>query len=47
VLQRTHGPAYGVTEIPANALIGRDGTILHIDLNRTNLEEVLAKVLAR
>jgi thiol-disulfide isomerase/thioredoxin len=45
--EKDYATAYGVTEIPANALIGRDGTILHIDLNRTNLEEVLAKVLAR
>jgi peroxiredoxin len=34
--------AYGVEEIPANFLIGRDGTVKHVELN----EETLAKVLA-
>jgi thiol-disulfide isomerase/thioredoxin len=38
----TAAKAYGVEEIPANFLIGRDGTIKHVELN----EDTLAKVLA-
>jgi hypothetical protein len=34
--------AYSVEEIPANFLIGRDGTIKHVELK----EDTLAKVLA-
>jgi thiol-disulfide isomerase/thioredoxin len=40
-----YAAAYGVTEIPANVLIGRDGTVIHIDLVRKNLESVIAKAL--
>lgn len=39
--------AYGVTEIPANVLIGRDGNIAAIDLPRKNLEPTIAKLLGR
>lgn len=39
--------AYGVTEIPANVLVGRDGTILHIDLVRKTLEPTIARVIGR
>lgn len=39
--------AYGVTEIPANVLVGRDGTVLHIDLVRKNLEPTIARVIGR
>jgi thiol-disulfide isomerase/thioredoxin len=34
---------YGVSEIPATFLIGRDGAIVHLDLGRKNLAEVIAK----
>jgi len=34
--------AYGVEEIPANFLIGRDGTIKHVELNENTLAKVLA-----
>jgi thiol-disulfide isomerase/thioredoxin len=39
--------AYGVTEIPANVLIARDGTIASIDLVRQNLETTVARVVGR
>ena len=42
-----HAGAYGVTEIPANVLVGRDGTVLHIDLVRKNLEPTIARVVGR
>jgi thiol-disulfide isomerase/thioredoxin len=37
--------AYGVTDIPANVLIGRDGTVAHVDLVRKNLDSVLSRVV--
>jgi hypothetical protein len=39
--------AYGVTEIPANVLIGRDGTVVNLDLTRPNLEAAVAKAVGR
>jgi len=39
--------AYGVTEIPANVLIGRDGKVAAIDLNRKNFESTVAKLVGR
>jgi peroxiredoxin len=39
--------SYAVSEIPANVLIGRDGTVIHIDLTRSNLEKVVARALGR
>ena len=39
--------SYAVTEIPANVLIGRDGTVIHIDLTRSNLEKVIASAVGR
>jgi peroxiredoxin len=35
--------AYGVAEIPANVLIGRDGNVIHLDLSRKNLNTVIAR----
>ncbi len=43
---RDYARLYGVTDIPANVLIGRDGTIIHLDLWRKNLESVIAKAVA-
>jgi thiol-disulfide isomerase/thioredoxin len=43
--ERDFAAAYGVTEIPANVLIGRDGKISHIDVSRTNLDQVLTRAL--
>ncbi len=37
--------AYSVTEIPTNVLIGRDGTVTHIDLHRENMADVINKAL--
>jgi len=39
--------AYGVTEIPANALIGRDGKIAAIDLPRKSLAPTIARLMAQ
>lgn len=39
--------AYGVTEIPANVLIGRDGDIAAIDLPRKSLEPTIARMVGR
>jgi thiol-disulfide isomerase/thioredoxin len=39
--------AYGVTEIPANVLVGKDGTVLHIDLVRKNLGPMVARALGQ
>jgi len=44
---RDYAKAYGVTEVPANVLIGRDGTVIYLDLTRSNLESVVAKALGR
>jgi peroxiredoxin len=42
-----YAKAYGVTDIPANFLIGRDGTIVHLDLARKNLEQAVARAVAQ
>ena len=39
--------AYGVTEIPANVLIDRDGKVAAIDLTRKNFESTVAKLIGR
>jgi len=38
---RDYAKAYGVADIPANVLIGRDGTVVQVDLTRRNLQSVL------
>jgi peroxiredoxin len=39
--------AYGITAIPSNVLIGRDGNVIHFDLSpRKNLASVVAKAVA-
>jgi thiol-disulfide isomerase/thioredoxin len=38
--------AYGVSDIPANVLVGPDGTVVELDLSRRNLETVVARLLA-
>ena len=42
-----YAKAYGISDIPANVLIGRDGTVVQIDLSRRNLEPVVSRLLAR
>lgn len=44
---RNYAEAYAVKELPANVLIGRDGTVIHRDLTRSNLERVVGKALGR
>jgi len=39
--------AYGVRDIPANVLIGRDGTVIQFNLTRGNLDKVLTEALAK
>jgi thiol-disulfide isomerase/thioredoxin len=39
--------AYGVREIPASVLIGRDGEVIHLDLRGTRLEAAVAKAVAQ
>ncbi len=38
--------AFGIKEIPANILIGRDGKVIHLDLTRSNLADVIARACA-
>jgi thiol-disulfide isomerase/thioredoxin len=38
---------YGVSEIPANVLIGRDGTVLTMDLEASNLLDAVAQAVGR
>jgi thiol-disulfide isomerase/thioredoxin len=45
--EKDYAAAYGVTEIPANVLVGKDGTVLHIDLVRKNLEPTIARVVGQ
>jgi thiol-disulfide isomerase/thioredoxin len=42
-----YAKAYGVTDIPANVLIGRDGRILHLDLSRKNLVPVIDRTVSQ
>jgi thiol-disulfide isomerase/thioredoxin len=44
---RDYAGAYGVTQIPANVLIGRDGTVIHLDLTRSNFEAAVEKAVGR
>jgi thiol-disulfide isomerase/thioredoxin len=42
-----YAKAYGVTELPANVLIAKDGTIAHIDLVNKNLEPAIARAIGQ
>ena len=42
-----YAASYGVTEIPTNVLIGRDGLVIHVDLSRKNLAQVVARAVGR
>jgi hypothetical protein len=44
---RDYASAYGVTEIPTNVLIGRDGRVVHLDLSRKKLADVIARAVGR
>lgn len=39
--------AYGVTEVPSSALIGRDGKVVQIDMGTANLEREVSEALGR
>ena len=43
--QNDYARAYGVTEIPANVLIARDGTVAQIDLVQRNLVPAIARAV--
>jgi peroxiredoxin len=42
---RDYATAYGISDIPANVLIGPDGTVVQVDLSRRNLEPVVSRLL--
>jgi len=42
---KDYAGAYGITEIPANVLVARDGTVADIDLVAKNLEATIARVI--
>ena len=39
--------AYGVTEIPSSVLVGRDGTVLALDLTGSALESAVSKAIPK
>jgi len=47
VADQDYARAYAVSEVPANVLVGRDGTIIHLDLTRSNLEKAIAAAIRR
>jgi thiol-disulfide isomerase/thioredoxin len=42
---KDYAKSYGVTEVPANALIGKDGTMIQFDLVPKNLESMIARAV--
>jgi peroxiredoxin len=44
---KDYAKAYAITEIPANALVAKDGTIAHIDLVAKNLEPMIARAVGQ
>ncbi|MEO6810360.1 MAG: TlpA disulfide reductase family protein [Isosphaeraceae bacterium] len=44
---KTIAGSYGVTEVPSNFLIARDGKIVQLDMTRANLNKVITKALAK
>ncbi len=42
---KDYAKAYGITEIPANIVVGRDGTITHIDLVTKNFEAMIGQAV--
>ena len=43
--ERDYAKTYGITDIPANVLIGRDGTVIGLDLDRSNLRRKIEQAL--
>jgi thiol-disulfide isomerase/thioredoxin len=44
---RDYARAYGITDIPANVLVDRNGNVVEVDLVHKNVERVLARVVGR
>jgi peroxiredoxin len=44
---KDYANAYGITEIPANVLVAKDGTVVHIDLVAKNLEPMIARAIGQ
>ena len=44
---KDYARAFGVSEIPANVLIDRDGTVVQIDLVSKNLDSMIARAVGR
>ena len=42
---KDYAKAYSITEIPANVVVGRDGTVIHIDLVSKNLEATIGQAV--
>jgi thiol-disulfide isomerase/thioredoxin len=42
---RNYARAYGITDIPANVLIDREGKVVQVDLVRQNFESILSRVV--
>jgi thiol-disulfide isomerase/thioredoxin len=42
---RDYARAYGVQDIPANVVIGRDGTVVQVDVSSRNVQTVLSRLL--
>jgi peroxiredoxin len=42
---KDYAKAYGITEIPANVVVGRDGTVTRIDLVNKNLEAMIGQAV--
>jgi thiol-disulfide isomerase/thioredoxin len=45
--ERDYASAFGVTEIPASVLIGRDGKVSHLDLGGRKLEKAITQAIAQ
>jgi thiol-disulfide isomerase/thioredoxin len=44
---RDYARAYGISDIPANVLIDREGKVIQVDLVRQNYESILSRILGR
>jgi thiol-disulfide isomerase/thioredoxin len=42
---RDYARAYGITDIPANVLVDRNGNVVQVDMVRKNFEPILARVV--
>jgi thiol-disulfide isomerase/thioredoxin len=44
---RDHARAYGISDIPANVLVDREGKVVQVDLVRQNFESILTRAIGR